>query len=176
MNRREAREQLFTLLFETQFVGGEDYDTVYRDELILRGLEDDAYVRRVFYGIGEHLPELDGMIAKYSSGWKSDRMSRVLRAIMRLAIYEMKYESDIPTKVSLNEAVELAKKYDTEKSAGFVNGILNSVARELEENGAFGSSADCTEESERVAGGAADASDGNTADADSAERSAADNG
>mgnify|MGYP004471525765 FL=1 len=110
MNRREAREQLFTLLFETQFVGGEDYDTVYRDELTLRGLEDDAYVRRVFYGIGEHLPELDGMIAKYSSGWKSDRMSRVLRAIMRLAIYEMKYESDIPTKVSLNEAVELAKK------------------------------------------------------------------
>ncbi len=102
MNRREAREQLFTLLFfETQFVGGEDYDTVYRDELTLRGLEDDAYVRRVFYGIGEHLPELDGMIAKYSSGWKSDRMSRVLRAIMRLAIYEMKYESDIPTKVSL---------------------------------------------------------------------------
>ena len=52
MNRREAREQLFTLLFETQFVGGEDYDTVYRDELTLRGLEDDAYVRRVFYGIG----------------------------------------------------------------------------------------------------------------------------
>ena len=72
--------------------------------------------------------------------------------------------------------MRLAKKYDTEKSAGFVNGILNSVARELEENGAFGSSADCTEESEQVAGGAADASDGDTADTDSADRSAADNG
>ena len=142
MNRREAREQLFTLLFETQFVGGEDYDTVYREELVLRGLED-AYVRRVYYGIGEHLSELDAMIAKYSSGWKSDRMSRVLRAIMRLAIYEMKYESDIPTKVSLNEAVELAKKFDTEKSAGFVNGILNSVTRELGAGGAVGGKADC---------------------------------
>ena len=170
MNRREAREQLFTLLFETQFVGGEDYDTVYREELVLRGLEDDAYVRRVYYGIGEHLSELDAMIAKYSSGWKSDRMSRVLRAIMRLAIYEMKYESDIPTKVSLNEAVELAKKFDTEKSAGFVNGILNSVTRELGAGSAVGGKADCevSNASDNTADDAADNAADNAATATAA--------
>lgn len=132
MNRREAREQLFTLLFRTQFSSGEDYDGIYREELILRDLEDDEYVRRVYYGIGEKLPEIDGLIAKYSSRWNSDRMSKVIRAVMRLAVYEMKYEDDIPVKVSLNEAIELAKKYDTEKAAGFVNGILNSVAQEIE--------------------------------------------
>ena len=91
-------------------------------------------------------------------------MSRVLRAIMRLAIYEMKYESDIPTKVSLNEAVELSKKFDTEKSAGFVNGILNSVTRELGTGGAADNTSDNAVSS--AADGAADNAAADTAAAE----------
>ena len=133
MKRTEARELLFTLLYEAQFSDPGNFDEIYRTELRCRGIEDDEYVRRVFYGIGENLTEIDGIIECHAKGWKSGRLSRVTCAILRLCIYELKYEKDIPMNVSLNEAVELAKKYGEDKAAGFINGILNCIAHEIED-------------------------------------------
>ena len=195
MTRRELREHCFKLLFCADFYPTDEmqeqvdvYFTEPKEEDdVPSGIGDiihnpmldtfdGGYVKSKVEKILDVLPELDKAIDGVAQGWTTRRMGKVELTILRLALYEIKHDDDVPEKVAINEAVELAKKYDTEKSAGFVNGILNSVARELEENGAFGSSADCTEESEQVAGGAADASDGDTADTDSADRSAADNG
>ena len=195
MTRRELREHCFKLLFCADFYPTDEmqeqvdvYFTEPKEEDdVPSGIGDiihnpmldtfdGGYVKSKVEKILDVLPELDKAIDGVAQGWTTRRMGKVELTILRLALYEIKHDDDVPEKVAINEAVELAKKYDTEKSAGFVNGILNSVAKELEENGAFGSSADCTEESEQVAGGAADASDGDTADADSADRSAADNG
>ena len=109
MKRTEARELLFTLLYEAQFSDPGNFDEIYRTELRCRGIEDDEYVRRVFYGIGENLTEIDGIIECHAKGWKSGRLSKVTCAILRLCIYELKYEKDIPMNESLNEAVKLAK-------------------------------------------------------------------
>ena len=195
MTRRELREHCFKLLFCADFYPTDEmqeqvdvYFTEPKEEDdVPSGIGDiihnpmldtfdGGYVKSKVEKILDVLPELDKAIDGVAQGWTTRRMGKVELTILRLALYEIKHDDDVPEKVAINEAVELAKKYDTEKSAGFVNGILNSVAKEFEENGAFGSSADCTEESEQVAGGAADASDGDTADADSADRSAADNG
>ncbi len=127
MKRTEARELLFTLLYEAQFSDPDNFDEIYRTELRCREIEDDEYVRRVFYGIGEKLSEIDDIIECHANG----RLSKVTCAILRLCIYELKYEKDIPMNVSLNEAVELAKKYGEDKAAGFINGILNCIAHEI---------------------------------------------
>ena len=72
------------------------------------------------------------MIGKHSKGWKTERMTRLSRSVLRLCVYEMLFEKDIPYSVSINEAIELTKKFDDEKARPFVNGILNSVKNELE--------------------------------------------
>lgn len=74
------------------------------------------------------MAELDALIDEKSTGWKTNRMAKVDLAIIRLAVYEIKFEDDIPTKVSINEAVELAKKYGADESAAFVNGVLAKFA------------------------------------------------
>lgn len=127
MKRREARELLFTLLYETQFNRDADVDEIYGTALKYRGIEDDEYVRRAFYTIDENLSDIDKEIADHSKGWSAGRISKVTRSILRLCVYEMMFEPDIPVNVSLNEAVELAKKYDGDKSGGFVNGVLNAI-------------------------------------------------
>ena len=76
----------------------------------------------------EHMAELDALIDEKSTGWKTNRMAKVDLAIIRLAVYEIKFEDDIPTKVSINEAVELAKKYGADESGAFVNGVLAKFA------------------------------------------------
>ena len=74
------------------------------------------------------MAELDALIDEKSTGWKTNRMAKVDLAIIRLAVYEIKFEDDIPTKVSINEAVELAKKYGADESGSFVNGVLAKFA------------------------------------------------
>ncbi len=131
MKRREARELLLTLLYEAQFYKDADADEIYGTALRYRGIEDDGYVRRAFYTINEKLSDIDAVIAGHAKGWNAGRISKVTRSILRLCVYEMMFEKDIPVNVSLNEAVELAKKYDGGKSGGFVNGVLNAVSKEL---------------------------------------------
>jgi len=87
------------------------------------------YIRTVVAGVAEHAPELDGYIAKYARGWKFERIPLVASAIMRVAMYEILYRDDIPTGVAVNEAVEIAKKYETPETVKFINGILGSFAR-----------------------------------------------
>ena len=81
----------------------------------------------MYFGVADNVVDIDALIAKCSVGWKTERMTHVSRAILRLAVYEMLFMEDIPVRVTINEALELAKKYDEEKARAFVNGVLNAV-------------------------------------------------
>ena len=132
ISRREAREILLGLLFETEFRTDEDVNGVFALAIEDRELPDDEYISRGYFGIYDNIEEIDGVIGKHSNGWKPERMSKLSRSVLRLCVYEMLYEEGIPYSVSINEAVELTKKFDDDKARPFVNGILNSVKNELE--------------------------------------------
>lgn len=127
MSRREIREQIFKLLFRTEFYDESDMTeqlTWFFEELDQRDEKDTDYIQKKYESIMGHLNEIDDMINEVAKGWKTSRMGKVDLTLIRLATYEMKYEEDIPTGVAINEAVELAKAYGTDDSASFVNGIL----------------------------------------------------
>ncbi len=130
MNRRQEREAAFMLIFERSFHKEESPEEIYEHARQARDIEESEYVRRVFFGVEANKEELDGAIEKYSRGWKTARISHVSRSIMELSIYEMRYCPEIPLRVSMNEAIELARRYDEEAARPFVNGILNAVAEE----------------------------------------------
>ena len=132
ISRRESREQVLGLLFETEFQVQKTPEEIYRLAVEDRELIADAYLSGTYFGVLEQKAELDAYIAKFSKGWAVDRIAPVTRNILRIAIFEMMKCPDIPVRVSINEAIELAKKYDEEKAKAFVNGILNSVKEELE--------------------------------------------
>ena len=88
------------------------------------------YIRRLVKGVNEHAAELDGYIAKYAKGWSFARIPLVASAIMRVSMYEMLYMPDIPNGAAINEAVEIAKKYETPEMVKFINGILGSFVRQ----------------------------------------------
>ncbi len=92
------------------------------------------YIKQLVCGVGNHGPELDEYIAKYASNWKFERIPRTATAIMRVAMYEVLYMPQVPNKVAINEAVEIAKSYEDEKTVAFINGILGTfVKNELAE-------------------------------------------
>lgn len=129
MTRKQAREEAFILVFEKEF-NDNTVEEILETAKEVRDLTPDEYISTVFSGVFEHLEELDGIISDKSVGWKIGRISKTALGILRLAIFEMKYLDDIPVSVSINEAVELCKKYATSDDASFVNGILSSVAKE----------------------------------------------
>ena len=88
------------------------------------------YIRRLVKGVSEHAFELDGYISKYAKGWSFARIPLVASAIMRVAMYEILYMPDIPNGAAINEAVEIAKKYETPETVKFINGILGSFVRQ----------------------------------------------
>ena len=133
MQRKNARENTFILIFEQVCKKDETAEEIFEKATTVRGLEYDDYVKTVFFGANENAQIIEETIAKHSVGWKKDRISPVSMAVLRLAIYEMMFMSDIPGRVSINEAIELSKKYDDEKSYAFVNGVLNAVNVELSE-------------------------------------------
>lgn len=136
MTRRELRDNVFKMLFRIEFHKAEEMPeqlALFEDELETlfdgkQGQENRDYLTNKCNDIFSHITELDEAINEVSSGWKTSRMSKVDLTIIRLAVYEMRYEEDIPVAVSINEAVELAKKYGTDDSASFVNGILAKLA------------------------------------------------
>ena len=130
MNRKCARENTFLLLFEAVGKGDETAEEIFEKAVSVRELEYDSYVKSVFFGVKENSRVIEECIEKSLVGWKSDRVSIASMAILRLATYELMFMNDIPTKVSINEAVELSKKYDADKAYAFVNGVLNAVAKE----------------------------------------------
>lgn len=92
---------------------------------------DIAYARTLVTEVGGRLPELDEIIGQLSRNWRVERMARVDRNVLRMAVYELKYRDDIPARVTLNEAIELAKRFGSAEASGFVNGLLDSALRVL---------------------------------------------
>ena len=127
MTRRELRENVFMMLFRVEFHNEDEMPeqlVLFEEELENLNEKDSAYINHKCNEIFAKLPELDAAINETATGWKTTRMAKVDLSIIRLAVYEMKYEEEIDAKVSINEAVELAKKYGADESASFVNGVL----------------------------------------------------
>jgi N utilization substance protein B len=119
----EIMEDVFDREYYDSLKSEDDTFTQYPSE---RQME---YINRMVRGIGEHNAELDGYVDKYSQGWQFHRISRLAVAIMKTAMYELLYMPDIPTGVSINEAVELAKKYEEPDTVPFINGVLGSFVK-----------------------------------------------
>lgn len=128
MTRRELREHIFILLFRVEFNSIEempDQMKMYFEEIDQPAKEkDENYIQEKAKKVFEKLPELDEFINDKAEGWNISRMGKIELAIIRLAVFEMKYDDEVPTGVAINEAVELAKKYGQDESGSFVNGIL----------------------------------------------------
>lgn len=135
ISRQEAREMLLSLLFETEFHGGEDPHAIFTLAKSEREIPDDKYIKESFFGIISRAELLDRVIGKYSKGWKADRLSKISRAVIRIAAYEMLFIEDIPSNVSISQAVELSAKYGEDKAKQFVNGVLSSMNKDIQAMG-----------------------------------------
>ncbi|XOQ48911.1 MAG: transcription antitermination factor NusB [Eubacteriales bacterium] len=130
MKRREAREQAFVLIFERSF----SHDTTeqiidaagFCGDIII-----DDFARRIAVGAEQNEEAIDALIEKNIRGWKMNRLSKVSLALLKMAIYEIMFEKDIPVNVSINEAINLAKKYGGADDAPYINGVLGSVVKDL---------------------------------------------
>jgi N utilization substance protein B len=101
---------------------------LYISELETPSLEDYTYLTQRFHSIVERLDEIDAILSEVSTGWKLSRMSKVDLTILRLAVFEMRFDEDIPVKVAINEAVEMAKRFGGDESPSFINGVLAKLA------------------------------------------------
>ena len=134
--RRAAREAVLTLLFETEYHEDDTPETIFNRAVEARDIDPkDRFIRKEYFAIMEKLPVIDALLNRHAKGWRTDRLSRVSRAILRMGAYEVVFAEKIPAPVAINEAVELAKKYDDPKARSFVNGVLNAIKKELEDNG-----------------------------------------
>ena len=128
MNRRTLREQIFKLLFRIEFIAKEEVEEqchlFLEHEDVEMSEKDETHIIDKFKAVYEKVEEIDQMINEKAKGWSTDRMGKVDLTIIRLAVYEMKYDEAVPEGVAINEAVELAKKFGQDESAGFVNGVL----------------------------------------------------
>ena len=129
MTRRELREEIFKLLFMVEFYSNDEmkeqvksYFEDFPEKEISE--KDHAYIEEKYENICAVLPEIDEKINEIAEGWRTRRMGKVELTILRLAVFEMKYDEEIPEKVAINEAVELAKKFGGDEAPAFVNGIL----------------------------------------------------
>ena len=122
-----AEELVNEQLSEENFASLAAECDIYSD---LPGKKQEQYIRTLIVGISLHQGELDGYIEKYARGWKFARIPMMAVAIMRVALYEILYREDIPNRVAINEAIEIAKRYETDEVAGFINGILGSFLKD----------------------------------------------
>ncbi len=130
MTRKEERELAFTLIFEKIFNDELSVDEIINNAIDARLIEDNTFAFSLAQLTYEHIEEIDGIINNNSVGWKVERLPKVSLAVMRLAICEILYVPSIPSGVSINEAVELAKKFASQEDASFINGILGKYVRE----------------------------------------------
>ena len=131
MTRRQLRENIFKMLFRVEFFDEKEMPeqlTLFEDEVEPISEDEKIYIANKYNDIYAHIEELDAAINEVSKGWKTSRMGKVDLTLIRLAVYEIRFEEEIPVKVSINEAIELAKKYGTDDSPAFVNGILAKFA------------------------------------------------
>ena len=145
MVRNTAREIAVHLSYELSFtekpveelldqrLTAESFETLSGEDALYQetpNAKQADYIRRLVRGVAEHGPELDGYIAKYAKGWNFARIPLVASAIMRVAMYEILYMPEIPNGAAINEAVEIAKKYETPETVKFINGILGTFVRQ----------------------------------------------
>lgn len=136
MTRKRIRENLYIMLFQTDFHKQED--RVEQADIYLEGLEDadatkkaKAELKERYTSVLEHIEEIDKKIEEKANGWTLSRLAKADLTVLRLAIFEILFDDEVPNGVAINEAVELAKRYGGDKSYGFVNGVLASVVKEL---------------------------------------------
>nr|WP_302599265.1 transcription antitermination factor NusB [uncultured Cellulosilyticum sp.] len=137
MTRRSARELIMQMLYEGTFHEEQDCDRLYNEKIemlketehVNKGLLQ--FIEETYYGILAHKEAIDAAIIESATNWSISRIAKVDLSILRLAIYELKY-TDVPHKVAVNEALEIAKAYSTEKSPKFINGVLGSVLKKVE--------------------------------------------
>lgn len=135
MNRKLARETTYKTIFSYLFTG--EISPIFYEELVASNeldKQDTDYITGTCNGVLEHENEIKEIVAKYAKGFSLDRIYKPDLAVLLLVIYEMKYDDTIPIKVSINEGIEIVKRYSTTRSYSFVNGILASVAKELKDN------------------------------------------
>jgi transcription antitermination protein NusB len=135
VSRRSARETVFKTLFQAD-ITGENPEMVLAQDLMQESIpqeSDKDFARSMVVGITEKIQQLDETLAPHLKKWALKRLSFTDRAILRLAIYEIRFDSGVPPAVSINEALELAKKYSDEKSAAFINGVLDNIFRNTSE-------------------------------------------
>ena len=131
MTRREIRELIFKMVFRVEFHDEEEIPQqlrLFMDTLESASDEERTYIEHKVQEIPAHLDEIDAIIDSSAQNWKTSRMAKVELTLIRLAVYEIRFDDDIPTGVAINEAVELAKAYGEENSASFVNGVLARIA------------------------------------------------
>ena len=134
-NRRLARELVLQLLYQRELASKEDEGPADPEELLDgRHLTGSAgeFCEELIGGVVEHLTELDAIIEPFCEHWSIDRMSVVDRNILRIGVYEIRFMPDIPFKVSIDEAVELAKLFGSDDSGSFINGLLDHIAKDLD--------------------------------------------
>lgn len=129
MNRNEAREQAFLLIFSESFNSEQSIEELISNALEANDYENDEYTFRLIKGVSENKAQIDEIIAEKLNKWKMERLPKTTLAILRLAVFEIIYCDDIPDSVSINEAVELAKRFGSEKDYSFVNGVLGNISR-----------------------------------------------
>ncbi len=134
MGRHEQRQQALDFVFESMFRDDSTEDA-FDDAFAARDIQVGEYAEKLIVGVREHKDELDALIEAHLKGWKKNRISRISLTILRIAVYELRYVEDVPTSVSINEAVELAKSYATAEDGAFVNGVLGSIAKASEKSG-----------------------------------------
>lgn len=140
MNRRKSRELAMKLLYQMS-INKEEYEDVINNlkesiECDLKSEEDldlkeidMEYIKRIIIGVQENMDTIDSEIEKYLVKWKLSRLSKIDLTIMRICAYEIMFEIDIPNKVSINEGLELAKKYSEESSVAFINGVIDNIIK-----------------------------------------------
>lgn len=136
MTRTERREHLYRMLFRMDYYQGDELSDqleLYLEELQECSDKEKQELRDKFQAVICHVTELDAAIEAKSNGWSLQRLAKADLTVLRLAVYELLYDDAVPVGVAINEAVELAKTYGGDKSPGFVNGVLASVAKELPE-------------------------------------------
>ena len=134
MTRKEQREAVFQLLFEREFRRDESSEEIFALSTENRDIDPikEKYIKSTYFGVIEHEEEIDELISKASNGWKVSRLSNATRSAIRLCVYELLYCEDIPSTVSINEALELVKAFDDPKSRAFTNGVLNNIKDTIE--------------------------------------------
>lgn len=131
MGRSELREHIFKMLFLVEFNGEEEMPeqvALYLDQIENLTEENREYIEKKRAAIAGKVEEIDELLNLHTTGWKTTRMNKVDLTILRLAVYEIKWDEDVPAGVAINEAVELAKKYSSDEGPSFVNGVLGKVA------------------------------------------------